>query len=268
MPRTFLTAQWRYLAMLNYTIDPALVRPLVPPGTELDFFGDATYVSLVGFRFLRTKVFGLGIPGYRDFEEVNLRFYVRRRTAEGWRRGVAFVGELVPHHAIALVARTLYGEPYAALPMGHRIQRTPASIHVEYHWRRGGKWESMGVLGRGPATVDARLPRGIHCRTLLGLHHPPRQVQRVRGRTSALADLVGHGELPPRRCCSPLRPAVRGGPLCPSRLDLDCRRLGGRRAAAIGKHLKRPTPAAGPARFLDGFSLNHRGGRVSEFKKR
>src|SRR5580658_4122637 len=62
MKRAFLTAQWRYLAMLNYTIDPAVLQPLLPPGTELDFFNDTTYVSVVGFRFLRTKVCGLPIP--------------------------------------------------------------------------------------------------------------------------------------------------------------------------------------------------------------
>ena len=105
--------------------------------------------SLVGFRFLGTKVFGLGIPWHRDFEEVNLRFYVRRRAADGWRRGVAFIRELVPRRAIAFVARTLYGGPYTALPMGHRIEHSAASIHVEYRWQFGGRWESMGVLGRG-----------------------------------------------------------------------------------------------------------------------
>ena len=135
--------------MLNYTIDPALLLPLVPPGTELDFFDGTTYASIVGFRFLRTKVFGLGVPWHRDFEEVNLRFYVRRRAADGWRRGVAFVGELVPRRAIAWAARKFYGESYAALPMGHSIEHTASSIHVEYRWQRGGKWESLGVLGRG-----------------------------------------------------------------------------------------------------------------------
>ncbi|MGO9113164.1 MAG: YqjF family protein [Thermoguttaceae bacterium] len=149
MNRAFLTVQWRYLAMLNYTIDPALRQPLAPPGTELDFFDNTTYVSIVGFRFLRTRIYGLGIPWHRDFEEVNLRFYVRRRTADGWRRGVAFVGELVPRRAIAFAARKLYGEPYTALPMGHRIEHTTSLIHVDYRWKRYGKWESLGVLGRG-----------------------------------------------------------------------------------------------------------------------
>jgi uncharacterized protein len=149
MNRVFLTAHWRYLVMRNYTIDPAVLRPLVPLGTELDNFNGETYASIVGFLFLRTKVFGWNVPFHRDFEEVNLRFYVRRRAADGWRRGVAFVRELVPRRAIAWVARTLYGEPYTALPMAHHVTQSSARLHVEYRWKRDGRWESLGALGQG-----------------------------------------------------------------------------------------------------------------------
>ncbi len=149
MRRSFLTAEWRYLAMLNYAVDPAILVPLLPPGTELDFFNGTTFVSVVGFRFLRTKVLGIGIPLHRNFEEVNLRFYVRRRGPEGWRRGVVFVRELVPRWAIAWVARTIYGEPYTALPMDHVIVQTNGSMAVEYRWKRDGRWESLGVHGIG-----------------------------------------------------------------------------------------------------------------------
>ena len=82
-PRPFLTASWRYLALLNYEVPPALLRPLVPAGTELDMWGGATLASIVGFRFLDTRVLGLSIPGHRDFDEINLRFYVRRRAEDG-----------------------------------------------------------------------------------------------------------------------------------------------------------------------------------------
>ena len=85
----FLTAEWRYLAMVNYEIDPALLLSRAPRGTELDFWEGKTFVSIVGFLFLNTKVLGWTIPWHRDFEEVNLRFYVRRKGPEGWRRGVA-----------------------------------------------------------------------------------------------------------------------------------------------------------------------------------
>ena len=95
---------------------------LLPVGTELDFWNGRTFVSLVGFRFLNTKLLGLPIPFHRNFNEVNLRFYVRRRTAEGWRRGVVFVKEIVPLPAVALIARRVYNENYITLPMRHRIE--------------------------------------------------------------------------------------------------------------------------------------------------
>jgi hypothetical protein len=125
--KPFLTANWRYLAMLNFVVDPALVAPLVPPGTELDFENDETFVSVVGFLFLDTRLLGLPVPLHRDFEEVNLRFYVRKKSADTWRRGVVFVRELVPRRAIALVARAFYGERYLALPMKHQIEHVAES---------------------------------------------------------------------------------------------------------------------------------------------
>ena len=89
LPSTpFLTADWRYLALLNYVIDPEILQPLVPAGTELDDWQGRTFVSVVGFLFLDTRVRGIAIPFHRNFEEVNLRFYVRRRAPEGWRRAV------------------------------------------------------------------------------------------------------------------------------------------------------------------------------------
>src|SRR5258708_27224969 len=92
----FLTAEWRHLVMLNYPVEPTLIEALVPPGLELDDYGSITYVSLVGFLFLQTRVAGIPFPFHRNFEEVNLRFYVRHRRPQGWRRGVVFVREIVP----------------------------------------------------------------------------------------------------------------------------------------------------------------------------
>jgi uncharacterized protein len=135
-PGIFLTAEWRHLVMLNYEIAPAALRPWVPAGTELDDWNGTTYASVVGFLFLDTRVLGIPIPLHRNFEEVNLRFYVRRRGPEGWRRGVVFVRELVPRLAIATVARLIYNENYAATPMRHRIEGGA----LEYGWRHGGRW--------------------------------------------------------------------------------------------------------------------------------
>jgi uncharacterized protein len=153
--RAFLTADWRHLAMLNYAVDASVLKRFVPRGTELDYYRGDTFISVVGFRFLRAKVFGWAIPFHRNFEEVNLRFYVRRQVAEGWRRGVVFIRELVPRRVIAFVARTCYGEPYAALPMRHRIEHTTEKIRVEYGWQRQGRWESLRAAAEGlPKTIE------------------------------------------------------------------------------------------------------------------
>jgi uncharacterized protein len=112
--------------MLNYVVDPRLITPLVPAETEIDFENAETFLSIVGFLFLNTRLLGLPIPLHRDFEEVNLRFYVRRKSADTWRRGVVFIRELVPRRAIALVARTFYGENYVAVPMKHEIEHLAA----------------------------------------------------------------------------------------------------------------------------------------------
>jgi uncharacterized protein YqjF (DUF2071 family) len=147
--RPFLTANWRYLAMLNFAIDPKILQPLVPVETELDFHEGQTFVSVVGFLFLGTRVVGLPIPLHRNFEEVNLRFYVRRKSGNEWRRGVVFVRELVPRRAIALVARKFYGEPYLALPMRHALQREHGRVFVEYQWRRSRRWETLAMSATG-----------------------------------------------------------------------------------------------------------------------
>jgi uncharacterized protein len=147
--RPFLTARWRHLAMLNYEVDPAIVRPLAPEGTEIDAFEGRTFASIVGFMFLDTRVRGWAIPYHRDFEEVNLRIYVRRKAEQGWRRGVVFVKEIVPRVAIAWVARALYGEKYVSLPMSHRWS-TDDPPAVRYAWRAGGREMSIELDPDGP----------------------------------------------------------------------------------------------------------------------
>ncbi len=152
--RVFLTAEWRHLAMLNYVIDPAILRPLVPAGTELDFWEGRTYVSMVGFLFLNTRVREIAIPFHRNFEEINLRFYVRRKAPDGaWRRAVVFIREIVPRRAIAFFARLIYNEPYLALPTSHRIEQPSgpeAGIKsAAYSWKYLARDHSLKILAHG-----------------------------------------------------------------------------------------------------------------------
>ncbi|MCA9523426.1 MAG: DUF2071 domain-containing protein [Myxococcales bacterium] len=149
----FLRANWRYLLMANYAIDPALLVDHCPAGVEIDRHDGETFVSLVGFLFLDTRVMRVPIPGHRDFEELNLRFYVRRQTDGGLRRGVAFIAEIVPRRAIAWVARTLYNESYLALPMDHRVDRHGDRLahgsRVSYRFFSNERWQEIAATVTG-----------------------------------------------------------------------------------------------------------------------
>jgi uncharacterized protein YqjF (DUF2071 family) len=156
--RPFLTAEWRYLVMLNYAIDPAVLTPLVPGGTELDLWMDRALVSVVGFRFLNTRVLGLPVPLHRDFDEVNLRFYVRHtRPAGQTRRGVVFVREFVPRAAIASLARLAYNEPYSTVPMRSTVPPAPVEApgRLSYEWQTDEAWHRLAATAIGVPLVPA-----------------------------------------------------------------------------------------------------------------
>lgn len=149
----FLTARWEDLVMANYAVDPSLLESRLPQGTELDLFDGKCFVSLVAFQFVDTKVLGIPVPFHTDFEEVNLRFYVTRKTKTEVRRGVVFVKEIVPKPMITFVARSLYGEPYETWTMSH----TKESNQLTYTWSDSSSEhrvhveiaESLGVPGEG-----------------------------------------------------------------------------------------------------------------------
>ena len=90
--RVFLSARWQVLAMLNWEVEPALLTPVLPRGVELDFHQGKTFVSLVGFLFRDTRLLGIPIPGHCNFEEVNLRFYVRRTVGGEGRSATRHAG--------------------------------------------------------------------------------------------------------------------------------------------------------------------------------
>jgi uncharacterized protein len=151
----FLTAAWRNLAMLNFPIDASILEPYLPAGAELDFWQDQTYVSVVGFQFLDARVLGIPVPFHRHFEEVNLRFYVRRHTPDGWRRGVVFLREIAPRALVSLVARWIYNEKYITMPMRERVElptETAAGL-VQYEWSLAGRWQGVSIGFRGEAQL-------------------------------------------------------------------------------------------------------------------
>ena len=163
MPQTstpFLTAECRHLLVFNYSINPELLRPLIPAGTELDFWSRRCYVSLMGFLFMNTRVLGISVPFHKNFEEVNLRFYVKRKVDGVWRRGVVFVREIVPRWAIAFIANTVFNEKYEVLPMDHRLSMTADTLKpdssLSYSWKKRNKWNFIRATFSGePHAIQA-----------------------------------------------------------------------------------------------------------------
>jgi uncharacterized protein YqjF (DUF2071 family) len=147
MSSVFLSAEWRKLALVNYEVDPALLQSYLPHKTELDLWNSTCYVSLVGFMFLNTKLKGIKIPFHSDFEEVNLRFYVRHHdanTKEG-KRGVVFIKEIVPKPALTFVANTIYKENYETMPMKHSWIEKDKELIAEYLWK-SKRWNTLRII--------------------------------------------------------------------------------------------------------------------------
>ncbi len=144
--KTFLTANWLNLLMLNYEVDAEVLKPYIPAGTELDLWQGKALVSMVGFLFHDTRVLGVRWPMHINFEEVNLRFYVRYFDGNVWKRGAVFISEIVPKSAIAIIANNLYREHYRALPMRHSITPTVNdSTQYLYEWKLNGRWNKLGA---------------------------------------------------------------------------------------------------------------------------
>ena len=146
---SFLNAEWRKLAIANYAIEKELLEEFIPHGTELDIWDGKCYVSLVGFMFVNTRLLGVKIPFHTNFEEVNLRFYVRRLENGIWKRGVVFIKEIVPKHALSFIANTVYNENYVTLPMKHKWIRNENSLVVRYDWEMSNKWNSIEIKTNG-----------------------------------------------------------------------------------------------------------------------
>jgi uncharacterized protein len=140
---SFLTASWNDLAIINYEIAPEILEKYVPKGTEIDFWDNKCYISLIGFMFNNVKILGIKVPFHVNFEEVNLRFYVKRFENGCWKRGVVFVKEIVPKHAISMVANALYNEHYETMKMRHEIKESTNSKSFKYEFSKQKEWQSI-----------------------------------------------------------------------------------------------------------------------------
>jgi uncharacterized protein len=147
--KIFLSATWQYLAMINYEVDYAILNSHLPPYTAIDFFEEKALVSVVGFLFNNTKVYGCAWPWHINFEEVNLRYYVKHFDGKEYKRGVGFISEIVPRPVIAVTANKLYNEHYSIAKMKHSIKIIENSLEVNYHWKKPGKqWNLLQVQAK------------------------------------------------------------------------------------------------------------------------
>lgn len=144
-----LATSWTDLIVASYAVDPALLAPFVPRGTEVDLFEGACLCSLVGFMWTRPRLFGCPIPFHGQFAEVNLRFYVRRPLAGGYRRGVVFIREIVSRPAVAAIARWVFRENFVLHPMRHAIESSPDGAKIAYEWYAGRRWNSLAMRTQG-----------------------------------------------------------------------------------------------------------------------
>ena len=142
--KIFLSARWEYLAMFNYEVDIAVLQPHLPPYTEIDLFNGKAIISVVGFLFNNTKVMGIKWPGFINFEEVNLRYYIKYFDGKKWRRGVGFISEIVPQFLVAGMANLFYNEHYSTAKMNHTISFENNVLQATYRWKKKNQdWNSM-----------------------------------------------------------------------------------------------------------------------------
>jgi uncharacterized protein YqjF (DUF2071 family) len=126
-------------------VDPSILAEYVPPGTELDLWEGKCFVSLIGFIFLNTKIFGIKVPFHSTVEEVNLRFYVKRFENNTWKRGAVFIKEIVSKPALTFVANTIYKEHYETMPMNYEWEENSVNRSVAYYWKKNKIWQSFKI---------------------------------------------------------------------------------------------------------------------------
>lgn len=145
MSNVFLSAHWENLVMANYTVDTEWLKSYLPHGVEFDLYEEKAYVSLVGFLFKNTRFFRMPIPFFGTFEEINLRFYVKRKEGDTVKRGVVFINETVPYRAVAWVANRFYKEHYSAVPTRSETVTDASGKKIRYEWKVNRQWNHLSV---------------------------------------------------------------------------------------------------------------------------
>jgi len=108
--RAVMYQKWRSLLFLHWAFPPEQIRPLLPPGLELDTFDGLAYVGLVPFTMRAVRPRGLpAVPWLSNFHETNVRTYVH---VGGRDPGVWFFSLDAANPLAVALARAWFRLPY------------------------------------------------------------------------------------------------------------------------------------------------------------
>lgn len=151
--KPLLTADWKNLIVVNYEIDPLVLNPYLPAGTEPDLWNNKCYISLIAFQFNHPKMKGIPIPFYKNFEQINLRFYVSKVYKGEVRKGVVFIKEIAAGNLLKAGAALIYNEHYTNLKTRHTINKLPETTEIQYDWRLDKQWNYIHAIAGKDKTI-------------------------------------------------------------------------------------------------------------------
>lgn len=117
--RSFTLQSWRDVVFLHWRVDPDVVAPLLPPGTEPDLVDGTTWIGVVGLRMTDLRV---GPVPYPSFLELNIRLYSCGTSGQ---RAVVFRAMEASEPVFAAASRSSTRLPYtwAAMRFTHAGRR-------------------------------------------------------------------------------------------------------------------------------------------------
>ena len=146
-----MTGAWKDLLVASYEVPKEALQPYLPEGVELDSWNGKHYMSLVALQCQDIQGLGVKVPGGDNFEQVNLRFYAKRNTPEGEKKGAVFIKQIVASEVVAFASKALLNESVSTASMSHKLTEETAEGEVSYRWDVNGTTSEMSAHRVGQA---------------------------------------------------------------------------------------------------------------------